>query len=427
LGHDANRAAKSEEELGPREAADYLRRGTLEIRRANLALFVAGLATFAMLYCTQPLLPTFSTVFNLTPAVASLSLSVSTATLAAALVVTGSLSEAWGRTSMMTASLAASSLLMVLAAFSPSFAALLIVRAVQGVTLAGIPAVAMAYLAEEVHAKHVGFTVGLYIAGNSVGGLAGRILASALTDALSWRLALGALGFASVIGSFVFWWLLPSSRRFRPRPLIARQLMASLGAHLTDRGLPWLYAIGALLMGGFVALYNYVGYRLLEAPYYLSQAEVGWIFALYLVGAFSSTWMGRLADHLGRGKVLWVGIALMLAGVSMTLASGLAVIVAGVGVLTFGFFGAHSIASGWVGQRALTARAQASALYLLCYYLGSSVGGSVGGLAYEHEGWSGVVIMVVVLLLLALVAAARLSLLPQMAEKTTGGDHPREG
>ena len=402
----------------------YLRRGTPELWRANLALFVAGLATFAMLYCTQPVLPTFSAEFGVTPAVASLSLSATTATLAVALVVAGSFSEAWGRTPMMTASLAASSLLMVLAAFSPGFASLLVVRAAQGVALAGLPAVAMAYLAEEVHPKHVGFTVGLYIAGNSIGGLVGRVLSGALTDAFSWRIALGSLGFACLLASLAFWRMLPRSTRFGPRPLVARELLASLGAHLGDRGLLPLYAIGALLMGGFVALYNYVGYHLVGEPYVLSQTEVGWIFVLYLVGTFSSAWMGRLADRLGRGRVLLAGTALMLVGVVMTLASSLAAIVAGVGVLTFGFFGAHSIASGWVGQKALTAKAQASALYLLCYYLGSSIGGSAGGLAYSYAGWPGLVAMVSAFLILALITAARLTLAPRATEDAGGSTTP---
>ncbi len=397
-------------------AKGYLRRGTPELRRANLALFVAGLATFAMLYCTQPLLPTFSAEFGVTPAVASLSLSIATATLAVALVFAGSFSESWGRTSMMVASLVLSSLLMLLAAFSPGFTALLALRAAQGVALAGLPAVAMAYLAEEVHPEHAGFTMGLYIAGNSVGGLVGRVLSGTLTDTFSWRVALGSLGLACLLASFVFWRMLPGSTRFRPCPLVVRNLLASLGTHLKDRGLLGLYATGALLMGGFVALYNYVGYHLLGEPYGLSQAEVGWIFILYLVGTFSSAWMGRLADRLGRGKVLWIGMALMLGGVVMTLASSLTVIIAGVAVLTFGFFGAHSIASGWVGQKALAARAQASALYLLCYYLGSSIGGSAGGLAYSYAGWPGLVAMVAGLLLLALPAAA-LSILPGAKRK----------
>ena len=398
----------------------YLRRGTPELRRANLAPFVAGLATFAMLYCTQPLLPVFSTEFGVTPAVASLSLSLATGTLAVALILAGTFSEVWGRVPIMTASLVLSSLLMVLAACSPGFAALLMLRAVQGVALAGLPAVAMAYLAEEVHPEHAGFTVGLYIAGNSVGGLAGRVLSGVLTDTFSWRVALGSLGLACVIASFAFWRILPRSTRFRPRPLIARNLLASLGGHLADRDLLRLYAIGAMLMGGFVALYNYIGYHLLGAPYELSQAAVGWIFVLYLLGTFSSAWMGRLADSLGRARVLWIGMAIMLCGVGITLASSLGVIVAGMAVLTFGFFGGHSIASGWVGQRALTARAQASALYLLCYYLGSSIGGSAGGLAYSYAGWPGLVAMVAGLLILALISAAQLTLSPRPAKEDAG-------
>lgn len=420
-GIDGVRGLFSVDPDAKRAAEDgYLRRGTPELRRANLALFVAGLATFAMLYSVQPLLPTFSAEFGVTPAAASLSLSVTTATLAVALVVAGSLSEAWGRTPMMTASLVLSSLLMVLAAFSPGFVALLVLRAAQGVALAGLPAVAMAYLSEEVDPEHAGFTVGLYVAGNSVGGLAGRVLAGAVTDASSWRVALGSLGLACVLASLAFWRMLPRSTRFEPRPLVARDLLASLGSHLKDRGLLPLYAVGALLMGGFVALYNYVGYHLLGEPYALSQTEVGLIFVLYLVGTFSSAWMGRLADRLGRGKALWIGMSLMLVGAGLTLASSLAAILAGVAILTFGFFGAHAIASGWVGQRALAAKAQASALYLLCYYLGSSVGGSAGGLAYAYADWPGVVYMVIGLLVLALIPAALLSLLQNPAGKDAG-------
>jgi YNFM family putative membrane transporter len=85
---------------GAEAGKGYLRRGTPELRRANLAFFVAGLAMFAMLYCTQPLLPVFSAEFGVTPAVASLSLSL-------ALILAGTFSEAWGRAPMMTASLGA--------------------------------------------------------------------------------------------------------------------------------------------------------------------------------------------------------------------------------------------------------------------------------------------------------------------------------
>jgi MFS transporter, YNFM family, putative membrane transport protein len=74
-------------------------------------------------------------------------------------------------------------------------------------------------------------------------------------------------------------------------------------------------------------------------------------------------------------------------------------------VLTIGFFGAHSVASSWVGRRATQGRAHATALYLFAYYLGSSVLGSLGGVVYGASGWSGTVIAVALVLTAALVIA----------------------
>jgi YNFM family putative membrane transporter len=82
--------------------------------------------------------------------------------------------------------------------------------------------------------------------------------------------------------------------------------------------------------------------------------------------------MGRLADRFGRPKVLRAGVAIMLAGASLTLRGNLYAVLAGVVDFVFGFFGAHSVASGLVGERAAAeSKAQASSLYLLFYYAGS--------------------------------------------------------
>jgi YNFM family putative membrane transporter len=70
--------------------------------------------------------------------------------------------------------------------------------------------------------------------------------------------------------------------------------------------------------------------------------------------------------------------------------------------VTFGFFGAHSVSSAWVALRAREGKAQASALYLVFYYAGSSVAGTSGGLFWARLGWPGVVGFVVALLAIAL-------------------------
>lgn len=396
-----------------------LRRGAPGFHRANLAMFAAGLATFSLLYAVQPILPAFSLSFGVSPSHASLVLSICTATMAVALIVIGSLSEAWGRRSVMMASLAVASALGLLCTLSASLHQLLVFRGLEGIALAGIPAVAMAWLSEEIAPQSLGLAMGLYISGNAVGGMAGRIGASLLTGMASWRVGMGAIGLFSLVATIAFWRTLPVSRNFQPRPLAWSALRESLWTNLREPGLLMLYGIGALLMGSFVTLFDYICYRLIAPPYHLSQTLVSWIFLLYITGVFSSTWMGQLADRWGRRRVLWIGVATMLAGTLLSVASGLAWILAGMAIATFGFFGSHSVASSWVGRRAHTARAQASALYLLFYYFGSSVTSSAAGLVWERYAWTGVVAVIAAMLLVCLWIAFRLAAVPPLAAPKT--------
>jgi YNFM family putative membrane transporter len=394
------------------EAPKRLESGTPAFRRLNLALFAAGFATFAILYCVQPLLPVFSQEFHVSPAVSSLSLSLTTGLLAVAMLVTGTLSEIWGRKPVMVASLLSSAVLTILSAAAPNWPVLLVARVLMGVTLSGLPAVAMAYVSEEVHPRSIGLAMGLFIGGNAIGGMAGRLVSGALTDLGSWRLAVGTIGALGLIAAILAWRSLPNSAHFIPRRANPAELMRSFADHLRDRGLRALYAEAFLLMGAFVTLYNYLGYRLIQPPYDLSQTAIGAIFVIYLTGTASSTWVGHLAGRLGRPRVFWIMVAVTLLGALLTLFSPLVLILAGMVTVTFGFFAAHSIASSWVGHRARSAKAQASALYLFCYYLGSSAIGTLGGVFWTRFDWWGVVGLVSILLLAALLLGLRLAALP---------------
>ncbi|WP_342546090.1 MFS transporter [Lysinibacillus sp. FSL K6-4013] len=380
---------------------DYIQKGTRAFHKANWALFLAGFITFANLYVTQPLLPTFSEAFHVSPAVASLSLSVTTFALAVSLIIVSSLSEAWGRKSLMTISIFAASVLTLALAFSPNFETILVLRVVQGIVFAGLPAIAMAYLGEEMEPASLGIAMGLYISGNSVGGLSGRVIIGTLTDHYNWHTGMMVLGGISLLVSLLFVWMLPSSKHFSARPLQLKALTKTLLQHLRDPSMLCLYGMGFLLMGSFVTLYNYIGFKLMAPPYNLSATIVGWIFVIYLVGTFSSAWFGSLADRYGRQRMLLLAIAIMLAGAIVTLNGLLTLKIIGITVFTFGFFAAHSIASGWVSKRASHDKAQASSLYLFFYYFGSSVGGTVGGLFWMKYGWMGVIAMIALFLFIA--------------------------
>jgi len=395
----------------PPDTAQILKieRGTPDFRRTILALFASGLATFALLYCVQPLMPLFGQVFHVGPLESSLVLSVTTGTLAFAMLVGSALSEVLGRKNVMVASVLASSVLAVLCAFAPGYDALLVLRGLMGLSLSGLPAVAMAYVAEEMHPGATGLAMGLYIGGNAIGGMSGRLLSGALADVFSWRVALGAIGLLGLVCGGLLWRRLPASRHFSPRPFHAGALGRAFLRHLRGPVLPWLFAEGFLLMGGFVAVYNFIGYRLLAPPYGLSQAAIGLIFSVYLAGVASSAIMGNLARRVGNLRVVAGNIVLMMAGVALTLAAPLIVVVAGIALLTAGFFGAHAVASAWVASGARENRAQASSLYLFSYYAGSSLAGSAAGAAWAFAAWPGVAVLVGVLLLAALAITLRLS------------------
>ncbi|MGF6712306.1 YNFM family putative membrane transporter [Luteibacter sp. W1I16] len=392
-----------------------IRHGTPAFRRTNLALFSSGFATFGLLYCVQPLMPAFSGAFHVDAAASSLSLSLTTGVMAVAMLFAGALSDAWGRKPVMLASLLGSSVLVLLTAMAPDWTSLLVLRAMLGLTLAGLPAVAMTYLSEEVHGDSIGYAMGLYIGGNAIGGMSGRILSGFAADHASWRVAVGMIGALGLIAAFLVARGLPPSLHFQKRRAHPRVLADAFVSLWRDKGLPWLFAEGFLLMGAFVTIYNYVGYRLLAPPFSLSQSHVGAIFMVYLVGVVGSAWIGSVAGRLGRRRVLWTTLVMMLAGVALTASASLWAIVAGIAVMTFGFFGGHSIASSWVGNRAPSAKAHASSFYLFSYYMGSSIAGSLGGIAWTRGGWNGVAGYVAVLVLLGLGIALKLRRLTPLA------------
>jgi YNFM family putative membrane transporter len=394
------------------EAAEQIKHGTTAFLQTNLALFAVGFSAFSLLYCVQPLLPMFSADFNVSATEASLALSLATGLLSVSMLVAGVASEVWGRKAIMVASLLLSAILTVICAVVPQWSMLLIVRAVTGVALSGLPAVAMAYVGEEIHPRSLGLAMGLYVGGTGLGGMAGRLLTGVMTDIWGWRAAVMVIGLLGLLCALILWLSLPPSRYFVRREPGVEPLLRAFGTHFKDPALPLLFAEGFLLMGGFVTVYNFVGYRLVAPPFSLSQTELGLIFVAYLCGVVSSAWAGSLAGRFGRKTVFSIPIVLMLAGVIMTLSGQLWMIVVGIAVLTLGFFGAHSIASGWVGVRAQTSKAQASSLYLFAYYLGSSVVGSLGGVFWKLNAWPGVIEMTALLLLVALAIASRLYILP---------------
>jgi predicted MFS family arabinose efflux permease len=379
-------------------------KGSTEYRRLLAALFCAGVATFAQLYSLQGVLPQVAEQYGFGAADAALTVSLATIGLAISVIPWSVFADRVGRVRAMSVSVAAATVLGLLVPLAPAYPLLLGGRFLEGLALGGVPAVAIAYLTEEIERRHSARAAGIYVAGTTIGGLLGRIVAGPLAEAVHWRMGVFTVAVLCAFAAVGFMTLAPRPQGFVPTREggLGRRLAGNLRS---PRQLA-LYAQAFLLMGGFVALYNFLGFRLTAAPFNLPQHLVSFVFLAYLAGTWASSRAGAEATRFGRRPVLLVAIAVMAGGVALTLSHNLVVVLGGLVIATIGFFGAHAVASGWTGAEAGTGKAQASSLYNLAYYGGSSAVGWCGGVAFDSHGWPAVAGTVLALTVVAGVVAA---------------------
>lgn len=367
------------------------RRGTPEFSRMLAAMFCAGVATFAQLYSPQAVLPSMAA--DLHQDAASVALMVSAATLGLALFALPwtYVADRRGKVRSMETAVVAATVLGLVIPWVPSFGLMLVLRLAQGAALAGMAGLAVAYITEETHVLHAGAATGLYVSGTTIGGLSGRLLAGPVAQySGSWRIAITAVSLLAAVAAVAFILLIPRARRFEPVPHTGaiQETGHRIATHLRNPSMLSLFLLAFTLMGAFVTVYNYVGFKLEAPPYLLSQTAIAMLFLAYLSGTFTSTAAGRLAVRWGRLHLMVFGILVMLAGIGLTMARPLVVVILGLVLLTMGFFAAHSVASAWTGKEAGVAKAQGTALYNVCYYAGSALIGWVGGFFFSAGGWT---------------------------------------
>lgn len=379
----------------------YIYRGTKEYKKLNIAFFMAGFTIFSILYSVQPLMPYFVDIYNISETRASLVLSSSTVALAFAMLVYGAISEIIGRRSIMIFSVISVSILASIMPFIHNFDVLVLMRLVQGLCLAGLPAIAMAFISEEVAPPSQAAAIGIYISGNAFGGAFGRIFTNYIASLYGVQNGLLAIAILSIIATILFVTMLPSSQHFVKEELNVKSLINAYRNHLTNKNLLRPFMLGLLLMGGNIALFNYISFELIN-NYGVPAKYVSFLYFLFLLGVLSSMFIGKISSYFGRRKSLEYNLLLFITGAIITLLPFVTLKVIGLGLTIFGFFGGHSMASALVGSRATDHKAQATSLYLLFYYTGTSIGGTIGGIFYDVLHWPGVVLLAIIFMMSAL-------------------------
>ncbi|MDE2252882.1 MAG: MFS transporter [Betaproteobacteria bacterium] len=364
--------------------------------RSRVAVVAAGMCAFFTMYVTQGLLPTLQSVFH--TSVAQLSLTITATTLAVALAApfSGSLSDRFGRKRVLLLSLAGLSVTTVLAGTAHSLDGLLVWRLLQGIFIPGVFTATVAYIGEEWPARDAPAVTALYISGSVAGGFLGRFIAGMVTAHWDWQVAFIVLGAINAVFLLIIAQGLAPSRDFRASASL-RASIADLPLHLRNPKLLGTYAIGFGILFSQVCTFTYVSFYLAAAPYGLDLRQLSLLFAVYLVGMIVTPMAGRLAWRFGQRRVFAAAMVLSSGGMLLTLLPALPAIVVGLTLSSAGVFIAQSMATGQVPAFATRARSSAVGLYVLCYYLGGSIGALAPSLVWEHEGWPGCVALVLLM------------------------------
>ncbi|WP_227936496.1 MFS transporter [Alkalihalobacillus deserti] len=373
---------------------------TKEFWQTTIALSIGSLLIFANVYFTQPILPILSEEFNVSTLAANMTVSLVILALGLSLVFYGPFSDSVGRRGIMIVTMALATVTTFLAAFVPTFEWFIVVRILQGMFLAGLPSLAVAYIGEEYSQSALSLAIGIYISGNTIGGMFGRAFSGILTDMISWRFAFIAMGIVSLICLIFFIVLLRPSKQFVSKRFNWQGTLKDYRSHLVNRELRLAYLIGGLHFGIFVGHFSYVTFLLSSPPYQMPSSLIGLLFLTYIAGTISSPLSGKLATKLSKSICIEIGILIMVIGFMITLASSIPAIITGLLLNCFGFFFAHSTASSWVSSRAQTAKASASGLYLIFYYIGGSIGPLYLEPFWNFLHWKGIVLGTICILMM---------------------------
>ncbi len=376
-----------------------------ELSRIKLGIFLTGLSVFAQLYLFQPLLPELTRHFNITPEHSSLSVSAATVGMAVGLLIFAFVADRVSRKKLMSVSIIAASVLTIFSAFSPDFTVLIFFNFLKGVCLSGVTAVALAYLSEEVSPAALGIAIGLYLSGNTIGGMSGRVVTLLLSGYLGWHIAVLIIGIICLVLGILFAKIFPDSRHFVPKPVHFHNKTILMKTFLKDHYMQAIFFIGFSVMGIFVSVYNYLGFRLEAAPFSFPHSIIASIFLMYIFGVFGSMMAGKWSDKYSSKKIIWGMVFTLIIGLLLMLTKNIFLTIIGLGMVTFFFFASHTLASRMISQRAAVGKSMATCLYYLFYYIGSSVIGSSSGKILSNFGWNGFILGLVILGLITLAVA----------------------
>lgn len=353
----------------------------------SICVFLSGFSCFAQLYYFQPLLPDLAHDFSLSASHSSFAVSFSTLGMVFGLFTMMFIADRIPRKRLIGTGLLASSIFSISASFSPTFFPLILLSAAKGFLLSGATSVSMAYISEEVSPQNKSRIMGLYIAGNALGGMGGRVISSWIGAEYSWRIASGSIGVICALFAALFMIFSPRSLNFIPRKESFKSLITDNIHLIMSKDLIPFYLTGGLILGVFVSLYNYMGFYLIKEPFNFSPYYIHYIYLMYIFGVFGSIATAGLSQRFSHFTLLKAMLLISAAGILLLYFTNFWIVTIGLAAFTFNFFVVHVLCNRIVSEYNVAKRSVTISIYLLAYYLGSSLLGSGTGVILDLWGW----------------------------------------
>ena len=206
-----------------------------------------------------------------------------------------------------------------LLAFAPNLTIFALLRITQGLFMAAAFTLTLTHLAERCE-RRTATALAAYVTGVVASNLIGRLTAAfvaGLVGATSSFLFFAALNVAGAALAAVALHRERARRRGRRGPLLV-----GLGCVIWP--IPRCaatFAIGFLILFGFIGVFTYVGFVLMSPPHALSMGALGLVFLVFAPSMVTTPLAGRVTERFGPGVTVPASLALALAGLALMLAA----------------------------------------------------------------------------------------------------------
>ncbi len=369
--------------------------------RRSVTIGLIGFLTLVDLFATQAILPSLATLYGVSPAEIGVAATASTIGMAIAGLAAGALGRKLERRSGIWLSLAWLAVPTCLLAYAPNLTTFALLRVVQGLFMATAFTLTLTYLAERCSKADAAGALAAYVTGGVASNLVGRLVAATVTGAAGTDANFFLFAALNLAGAAIAWFALTHTPAMAAADGTQRPITSAWRAHLADPPLRRAFAIGFLILFGFIGTFTYVGFVLMRPPLALSMTALGLVFLVFAPSMATTPMAGAAANRFGAARVLPAALAVALAGLLLLLIPRLEAFLVGLVLVGVGTFFAQAVATGFVGRVAQSDRAAASGLYLSFYYGGGLAGAAAVGQLFDRFGWNAAVIGIFAALALA--------------------------